>query len=516
MSRTFRTIKYFGPPGTGKTTTLLRQIEQHLDQGVAPDQIAFISFSVKAANEGKERARMRFGLDKDELVYFCTSHAFCKRAMGITRVMEGADIKEFLENYSFPLTQHYHGNTRKSLEAMLEDPYFQIIESAKSNCNSVGVERLKTGLKQRQKVVPSMLELIDRAWAQYREEQGIFSFADMILEFINKGRVPPLQVLVVDEAQDLAELNWRLIEKLMSVVPVSYIAGDDDQAIYEWNGARPDRFIGIEGRTVVLDQSFRVPKQVHRVAEKIAGRISNRQAKKYLPREEEGRLEKVPSVDVLPMAEGEWLILASCDYMLNGDSEGYNIRRRMIDRGVPFSHNGFRYIPFPMIQAVEAWKKFTKKKVTIEELETIYRYLTKNEVKRGFLSAPSKEENKERKVSKKEVVNIFGLKEECLKQSWEEVFAKRIKEEKRAFIKKATKNKEDLHSEPRVALSTIHKAKGGEADNVAVLLDLSPAQKLNAALDSDSLHRQFYVAVTRARENLFLINAQNESLRYGL
>jgi len=62
--------------------------------------------------------------------------------MGITRVMEGADIKEFLENYSFPLTQHYHGNTRKSLEAMLEDPYFQIIENAKSNCNSVGVERL--------------------------------------------------------------------------------------------------------------------------------------------------------------------------------------------------------------------------------------------------------------------------------------------------------------------------------------------------------------------------------------
>ncbi len=52
MSRAFRTIKYFGPPGTGKTTTLLRQIEQHLDQGIAPDQIAFISFSVKAANEG--------------------------------------------------------------------------------------------------------------------------------------------------------------------------------------------------------------------------------------------------------------------------------------------------------------------------------------------------------------------------------------------------------------------------------------------------------------------------------
>jgi len=30
------------------------------------------------------------------------------------------------------------------------------------------------------------------------------------------------------------------------------------------------------------------------------------------------------------------------------------------------------------------------------------------------------------------------------------------------------------------------------------------------------LHRQFYVAVTRARENLYLIDAQNEGLKYGI
>jgi superfamily I DNA/RNA helicase len=478
--------KFFGPPGTGKTTTLLRKIEEHLDQGVAPDKIAFISFSVKAAEEGKHRARRRFGFDKDDLVYFCTSHAFCKRAMGITRVLEGQDIKEFLELYSFPLTQHYHGKTSKSI-------------------------------KQRQKVEPALLEAINKAWAQYREEQGIFSFADMINEFINKGRVPDLEVLIVDEAQDLAELNWRLIEKLMSVVPVSYIAGDDDQAIYEWNGARPDRFIGMEGRTVVLDQSFRVPKEVHRVAERIASRISTRQAKKYLPTSREGKTERLPSVDVLPTKEGEWLILASCDYMLNGDSEGHNIRKRLVDQGVPFSHNGFRYIPQTMIEAVDAWKELKqKKKITVGRLETIYRYLSKTEVKRGFLSAPAKEEDKSKVVKKKEVVDLFGLEKECLNKTWEEVFSKKIKEQKIAFIKKALKNKEDLHSEPRISLSTIHKAKGGEADNVAVLLDLSPAQKLNATLNADSLHRQFYVAVTRARENLFLINAQNETLQYGL
>jgi len=512
MSKASHTIKFFGPPGTGKTTTLLRQIEQHLDEGIAPNEIAFLSFSVKAAEEGKARARSRFGFDKDDLVYFCTSHAFCKRAMGITRVLEGQDIKEFLEVFSFPLTQHYHGNTRKSLEAMLEDPYFQIIENAKSNCNSVGVERLKTPIKQRQKVVPAMLELIDRAWAQYRDENSIYSFADMIIEFIDKGKTPPLKVLVVDEAQDLAELNWRLIEKLLSVVPVSYIAGDDDQAIYEWNGARPDRFIDMQGETVVLDQSFRVPKEVHQLAERIAGRIQQRQRKEYLPKEEKGSLEHLHSADFLPLEEGQWLILASCDYMLDKS------RKQLIDKGVPFSHNTFRYIPFAMIDAINSWEKLNKNdsKITVAELEAIYRYLTKNEVNRGFLSAPAKEEDKQRTLTKKEAVSAFGLKEECLSQSWEELFARKITEERRAFIKKALNNDEDLRNEPRVALSTIHKAKGGEADNVAVLLDLSPAQKLSAVLHADSLHRQFYVAVTRAKENLFLINAQNESLKYGL
>ena len=510
-------IKYFGPPGTGKTTTLLRHIERHLDEGVPPDKIAFISFSVKAADEGKNRARTRFGLDKDELVYFCTSHAFCKRVMGITRVLEGVDIKEFLDVYRFPLTKSYQGNTKKSLEAMLEDHYFQIIENAKASCHSVSSERLKTSVKERRRIVPALLDPMAKAWAEYREEQGIYSFADMIVEFLEKGKVPPLEVLIVDEAQDLAELNWRLIEKLMAETPITYIAGDDDQAIYEWNGARPDRFVDMKGKTIVLEQSYRIPEQVHKKAERIVRRIQKRQPKSYLPRAHKGELIYLHAVEFLPLKEGQWLILASCDYMLNGDAEGYNTRRTLIEQGYPFSHNGFRYIRFSMIEAVDNWKKLNKKKkINVGELESIYNYLSKNEVKRGFLGKPGKEENKERELTKKQIVDEFGLKKECLGKTWQEVFVRKISEERRAFIEKAENNGEDLKSEPRIALSTIHKAKGGEADNVAVLLDLSPAQKMNAMLNADSLHRQFYVAVTRTRENLYLINAQNEGLKYAV
>ena len=42
---------------------------------------------------------------------------------------------------------------------------------------------------------------------------------------------------MVDEAQDLTPLQWDMVVKMSEGVDSVYIAGDDDQAIYEWNGA---------------------------------------------------------------------------------------------------------------------------------------------------------------------------------------------------------------------------------------------------------------------------------------
>ena len=42
---------------------------------------------------------------------------------------------------------------------------------------------------------------------------------------------------MVDEAQDLTPLQWDMVVKIAKNVDRVYIAGDDDQAIYEWNGA---------------------------------------------------------------------------------------------------------------------------------------------------------------------------------------------------------------------------------------------------------------------------------------
>ena len=48
-------FRIFGPPGTGKTTTLLNLVDKELDRGTPSSEIAFLAFTRKAAREARER-----------------------------------------------------------------------------------------------------------------------------------------------------------------------------------------------------------------------------------------------------------------------------------------------------------------------------------------------------------------------------------------------------------------------------------------------------------------------------
>ena len=109
---------------------------------------------------------------------------------------------------------------------MVQDPYFDIIERAKTNCRSLKEERLSLDASQRKGVVPHMLEPIAEAWQEFRLSRTpvLFSFADMIVSFLEDGTPPPLDLLIVDAAQDLAELNWLLVERLASATERTVLA----------------------------------------------------------------------------------------------------------------------------------------------------------------------------------------------------------------------------------------------------------------------------------------------------
>jgi DNA helicase-2/ATP-dependent DNA helicase PcrA len=70
---------------------------------------------------------------------------------------------------------------------------------------------------------------------------------------------------------------------------------------------------------------------------------------------------------------------------------------------------------------------------------------------------------------------------------------------------------EKITKEPRIRLSTIHAAKGGEATNVVLLTDITTRVYKTYQQNPDDENRVFYVGLTRAKENLYLIEPQQRA-----
>ena len=111
-----------------------------------------------------------------------------------------------------------------------------------------------------------------------------------------------------------------------------------------------------------------------------------------------------------------------------------------------------------------------------------------------------------------ECMDSHGLQTEDV---WYKAFAC-LDTETENYIRSMVANKEKNSQTPRITLSTIHAAKGGEADNVLLLPDITKSAVNNNDVNPDELHRLFYVAVTRAKKSLHILEARNYDRRYVL
>ena len=90
------------------------------------------------------------------------------------------------------------------------------------------------------------------------------------------------------------------------------------------------------------------------------------------------------------------------------------------------------------------------------------------------------------------------------KVAWRDGNTDNIPEE-RLMILQDYASKGTLYRKPNIRISTIHGVKGDEADNVVLLSDISRLVHKDMAVDEDAAHRVFYVAVTRAKHRLYIV-----------
>lgn len=488
--------KIFGPPGSGKTTYLLNLVEQELESGVPSRSIGYFAFTRKAANEAKERAIAKFNeLNADtDFPWFRTLHSLAYRCLQVSNneIMKPEHYREFAREAGLDMSVSAGDD---EFVVHTDNPILNEINLARIrgvdlkthyNRSSIGIEWFH-------------FEYVERAYRHYKYSKNLMDFTDLLEQIVQEpDYLPKLEVLIVDEAQDLSRLQWEMVIHLAQRANRTFIAGDDDQAVYTWAGADVKTFLSLDGEIKVLEQSYRVPAKVHELANRVVRRIRSRQPKEWHPREEVGRIQYYEAFDHVDVSNGEWLILASTNYMLN------DLHEWLRSQGLMFERHGQRSISESILTAVLGWEGLRKgKSMPMPVVKSVYKYLGTELVQRGFKTLRDIDPNNEYTLA--ELQASYGLLTDDI---WHKVLT-RISDTQRQYIISILRRGMKLTGKVPIKLSTIHGAKGGEADHVMLLTDLSPKFAKEYAYNADDVNRLLYVGLTRAKESLHIIKPKN-------
>lgn len=504
-------FRIFGPPGTGKTTTLLNMVDDALEKGTPPDRIAFLAFTRKAATEAKERAAARFNLDpKQDLIFFRTLHSLALTMSDIRpeQVMQDEHYRELGNKIGVSLGGQKNTSIEEDIPSLVNssDPILGLINLARLR---------KVNLRDQYNISSieadwNTVNYVDKCLRDYKHSMGLYDFTDMLEHFANGGDkfCPTFDLCFLDEAQDLSPLQWDIAHLLDKKSTRMYAAGDDDQAIYRWAGADVDHFINLPGGSETLSQSYRVPSEVHKVAENVVRRITRRFPKKYQPREESGRVTRINTIGSLDMTQGSWLILSQAAYQLQP------VYTDLKSSGYLFTYRGKRSISEKVSDAINGWEQLRKgREISGKVARVVYSYMSVGKrITRGFKKLPGLDDQD--LITMGDLIEHHGLLADR-SMIWSEAMDK-LPETDRAYVTALLRRGEKFNGIPRITASTIHGSKGGEADNVVLFTDLSPAADDEMRINPDDMHRVFYVGVTRAKQNLFIVDAEDVSRSYDL
>jgi DNA helicase-2/ATP-dependent DNA helicase PcrA len=495
--------KIFGPPGSGKTTYLLNLVEKELDEGTSSSAMGYFSFTRKASIEARERAIQKFPFlvpDMD-FPWFRTLHSLAYHCLGVGTkdMMKPENYREFGRQVGIDVSTE-EGDEEFSVKA--DSPILNQMNLARLRGEDLRAHYNRSGLQ----IEWLHFEYVARAYRHYKEEKELFDFNDLLEKILEQPeRLPSLDVLIVDEAQDLSKLQWNIVSVLAQKAKRTFLAGDDDQAVYNWAGADVGEFLGFKGEPVVLRQSYRVPLVVHELANKVVNRIRIRQKKMWYAREERGEILFYSDFRRVDVSQGEWLILGATNYLLNG------MHSWLKSEGVLFERHGQRSIPENVLSAVLGWETLRRgESVTPQVVRNIYKFLGPSAVARGQRSLASLPD--EGIFSMKRLQEQHGLETDDI---WHVALSK-IDAAKREYIIALLRRKTRLTGEVRVKLSTIHGAKGGEADNVMLLMDLSTRFSDEYLKNPDDINRLLYVALTRTKQSLHLVHPINAQKAFFL
>ncbi|GAG48453.1 unnamed protein product, partial [marine sediment metagenome] len=210
---------------------------------------------------------------------------------------------------------------------------------------------------------------------------------DMLTEYLKMCDPLDVKVAIIDEAQDLNDLQWSVVNHAFKNTKHHYIAGDDDQAIYKWSGAAVNTFLnlGKQMDTVeVLEKSHRLPEPVFNYANRVTERIKNRYGKTWSHADHDGAVNIEREHFHLDFSEDSWYILARNHYFLD------KFKTLLKKQGVLYSSGGKKSVSSRVINAILDYERFKTEpdlRLPGKRVERILGYLG---IRHGLLKSTKK------------------------------------------------------------------------------------------------------------------------------
>lgn len=266
-------------PGTGKTQVTALRVANILQRTqVYPRSILCLTFSVSAATEMRERLRSVIGADAYG-VAVRNFHGFCRdlieehphvfQEFAALELISDLDryrevnkiIDQLLPHIRLVNRKNPHALTAKIIGRISDlkregkaDPVSLLKVADAFDAEMAGEGREGTKVRERAELSARKFRDLIEVFTRYQEmltRTGRYDYDDMILtvisalereEWLLATLHERYQYLLVDEVQDTNGAQYRLIELLTTYPtldhePNLFVVGDDDQAIYRFQGA---------------------------------------------------------------------------------------------------------------------------------------------------------------------------------------------------------------------------------------------------------------------------------------
>ena len=235
-------------PGSGKTTVLTHHIKHLTENGVSPDKILVITFTRKAASEMRSRFENLSPTAVHQIVFGTFHSVFFKIINSFGRTEKRLIKPE--ERESFLLTvagdgaaSEYYGNHISFYKSLNDKNEYRFVNDTERS---------------------EFMRVLGE-YNKWLESEGCIDYDDIIeacyellknkkkaVKYLNEK----FSHILVDEFQDINSIQYETLKLIAGTQGIIYAVGDEDQSIYGFRGATPDimkRFLTDFPNTTVIN-----------------------------------------------------------------------------------------------------------------------------------------------------------------------------------------------------------------------------------------------------------------------